>query len=177
VGRHVHEPEQETQESGSEETRDGVAEVERLAANMGNAAFAEFAEEGAGILPDGRAHPDVEAAIARSRGSGGALADGIRDAAEDGMGEPLSDVRVHTDATADALTRAVSARAFTTGTDIYFARGEYKPGSTDGDELIAHELAHVVQQRGAPQAGPMRVSEPGEALEADADAAARDVLG
>lgn len=177
MARHVHEPEQETREPGSEQTRDGVAEVERLAASMGNASFTAFAEEGAGILPDGRAHPDIEAAIARSRGSGGTLADGIRESAEEGMGEPLADVRIHTDATAESLTRAVSARAFTTGTDIYFARGEYRPGSTEGDDLIAHELAHVVQQRGGPQSGPMRVSEPGEALEADADAAARDVLG
>ena len=62
----------------------------------------------------------------------------------------LSDVTVHTDDTADALNRSVSARAFATGTDVYFAKGEYSPGSADGDKLIAHELAHVVQQRGAP---------------------------
>ena len=57
---------------------------------------------------------------------------------------------MHTDDGAAALDRAVSARAFTTGSDIYFAHGEYRPGTPDGDELIAHEVAHVVQQRGAP---------------------------
>ena len=49
----------------------------------------------------------------------------------------------------------MSARAFATGTDVYFAQDEYKPNTTDGDKLIAHELAHVVQQRGAPTSGPL----------------------
>ena len=85
----------------------------------------------------------------------------------------LSDVRVHTNDTADALNTAVSARAFATGTDVYFAQGEYKPNTMDGDRLIAHELAHVVQQRGAPTSGPLTVSQPGDALEREAD----DVAG
>ena len=59
-------------------------------------------------------------------------------------------MRVHKDGEADSLARSVSARAFTTGTDVYFADGEFKPDSPEGKELIAHELAHVVQQRGAP---------------------------
>ena len=66
----------------------------------------------------------------------------------------LSDVRVHTDSTAHDLNHAVSARAFATGTDVYFAQNEYKPNTSDGDKLIAHELAHVVQQRGAPDQRP-----------------------
>ncbi len=81
----------------------------------------------------------------------------------------LSDVRVHTDDTADKLNNAVSARAFATGTDVYFASGEYSPGSADGDKLIAHELAHVVQQRGAGASGPLTVSQPGDAMEREAD--------
>ena len=84
----------------------------------------------------------------------------------------LSDVTVHTDDTADALNRSVSARAFATGTDVYFARGEYNPGSSDGDHLIAHELAHVVQQRGAASSGPLTVSQPGDAMETEADSVA-----
>ena len=63
----------------------------------------------------------------------------------------------------------MSARAFATGTDVYFAKGEYKPEPADGDRLIAHELAHVVQQRGAPTTGPLTVSQPGDALESEAD--------
>ena len=81
----------------------------------------------------------------------------------------LSDVRVHADDSADTLNRSVSARAFATGTDVYFAKGEYNPGSDSGDRLIAHELAHVVQQRGASASGPLSVSQPGDALEREAD--------
>lgn len=84
---------------------------------------------------------------------------------------------MHTDDTADALSKSVSARAFTTGNDVYFARGEYSPGTEQGNRLLAHELSHVVQQRGAPTTGPMVVSQPGDALEADADAAAHELAG
>jgi hypothetical protein len=58
--------------------------------------------------------------------------------------------------------------------DVYFAEGEYKPGSPSGDELLAHELTHVVQQRGARTAGPLTVSEPGDSSEREAEAVARD---
>jgi uncharacterized protein DUF4157 len=85
-------------------------------------------------------------------------------------------VRVHTGSTADTLNTAVAARAFATGTDVYFAQGEYKPNTSDGDRLIAHELAHVVQQRGAPTSGPLTVSQPGDTLEREADDVA-DTIG
>ncbi|WP_285032033.1 DUF4157 domain-containing protein [Mycolicibacterium sp. lyk4-40-TYG-92] len=55
-------------------------------------------------------------------------------------------VRVHTDAAANATATALGARAMTTGADIVFAAGEYAPGTAGGDHLLAHELAHVVQQ-------------------------------
>jgi Domain of unknown function (DUF4157) len=146
-----------------------------LTSAMGNVAFSAFAQSGAGLLPEGRVHPDVEQAIARTRGSGTPIDRGVRDRAAPVLGDRLDDVHVHTDPTADALTRSVSARAFATGTDIYFGRGEYRPGTTGGDELIAHELTHVVQQRGASTSGPLTVTEPGDALEAEADAAAREL--
>ena len=98
----------------------------------------------------------------------------MRDRFEGDLG-PLGDVTVHTDDKADALNRSVSARAFATGTDVYFAKGEYNPGSADGDRLIAHELAHVVQQRGAASTGPLTVSEPGDALETEADSVADSI--
>jgi Domain of unknown function (DUF4157) len=150
--------------------------VERLASGVGNRAFSALAREGAGILPDGRAHPDVEAAIGRTRGAGSSLDTGSRQRMGSALGDPLADVRVHTDDTADSLARSVSARAFTTGADLYFARGEYQPSTSEGQRLLAHELSHVVQQRGAPTSGPLVVSQPGEALEVEADAAARELV-
>ena len=146
-----------------------------LTSAMGNVAFSAFAQSGAGLLPGGRVHPDVEQAIARTRGSGTPVDREVRDRAAPVLGDSLDDVQVHTGASADALTRSVSARAFATGTDIFFGRGEYQPGTSAGDELIAHELTHVVQQRGASTSGPLTVTEPGDALEAEADAAAREL--
>ncbi|MGD9570330.1 MAG: DUF4157 domain-containing protein [Thermoleophilia bacterium] len=151
--------------------------VERLASSVGNRAFTALARSGGGILPDGRAHPDVEAAIAASRGGGRPLDDGVRDRFSEGLGDPLHDVRVHDDAHANKLAASVAARAFAVGSDVFFAEGQHNPGSADGDRLLAHELTHVAQQRGAPEGGPLRVSEPGEAMEQEADRAADELAG
>jgi hypothetical protein len=61
-------------------------------------------------------------------------------------------------------------------TNVYFAKDQYKPGSSEGQELIAHELTHVVQQRGASASGPLQVSQPGDALEHEAEAAADELV-
>jgi len=55
-------------------------------------------------------------------------------------------VRVHDDGSAAQFNAALSARAFTIGHDIAFASGQYRPGTSAGDRLIAHELAHTIQQ-------------------------------
>jgi hypothetical protein len=66
---------------------------------------------------------------------------------ERAFGQDFSQVRVHTDAAAHALTDALGAKAVTRGEDIAFAPGHYQPDSTPGRTLLAHELAHVAQQR------------------------------
>ncbi len=154
-----------------------IPEAQRLASTMGNQAFSALARQGAGILPDGRAHPDVESAIAQTRGGGQKLDDSTREKVGGGLGDSLHDVRVHTDDNANSLAQSVSARAFTTGSDVYFAKGEHNPGSSEGQQLLAHELTHVVQQRGAATSGPLQVSQPGDALENEAEAAAGDLVG
>ena len=148
-----------------------AAPLQELASNVGNRAFGTLARQGAGIMPSGEVHPEVQSTIDSTRGGGASLDAGVQERFSGSLGD-LSDVRVHTDETADRLNRSVSARAFATGTDVYFAQGAYNPGSADGDKLIAHELAHTVQQRGAPQGGPLTVSEPGDALEREADSVA-----
>jgi hypothetical protein len=148
-----------------------------LASAVGNAAFGRLARTGSGLLSGGRVHRDVERAIAHRRGGGRALDPATRDAMSASLGESLADVRVHADAGAAALARSVSARAFTTGTDVYFGAGEYRPGTSAGRQLLAHELTHVVQQRGAPTSGPLTVSEPGDSLEREAEATAREIAG
>ncbi len=117
-------------------------------------------------------HPQVSAQIASRRGRGTPLEPAVRSEMSATLGDAFSDVRVHTDPLASALARSVQARAFTTGSDIYFAQGEYSPASSAGQQLLAHELRHVQQQRGAPTSGPLRVSEPGGALERDAESVA-----
>ncbi len=64
------------------------------------------------------------------------------------FGVDLGNVRIHTDAQAHRACRGLEARAFTLGNHIAFARGEYQEGTDTGRHLIAHELTHVMQQRG-----------------------------
>jgi len=150
-----------------------------LASSIGNRGFGHLIsrmQDGEGILASGIAHPAVESAIAAARGGGTPLDAGLASAFSERLGHSVHDVHVHTGATAAALTRAVSARAFATGTDIFFAPGEYQPGSSAGRELIAHEVAHTDQQRGAPLNGPLLVSNPGEPLEVQADGVASQLV-
>ncbi len=135
----------------------------------------EIQRSGGGILDGGRVHPEVTSQINSARGRGVPLDPGIRDQMSGALGDSFADVRVHHDSLASTLAQSVQARAFTTGSDIFFARGEYHPGAASGRELLAHELTHVVQQRGAPVTGEMRVSDPGDALEREAERVARGV--
>ena len=94
------------------------------------------------------ASDDLEFAIQQSRGGGQPLAESIRAPMEQAFGGvDFSGVKVHTDTQADQLNRSIQAKAFTTGQEIYFQQGAYEPGSRRGQELIAHELAHVGQQK------------------------------
>jgi hypothetical protein len=90
------------------------------------------------------------------------------------FGMDFSHVRVHTDAQAAGLSDSLNARAFTIGNDIAFAGGEYQPGTMIGDALLAHELAHVVQQGGGNgRTKPLAKGESEEsALDEEADHAA-----
>jgi hypothetical protein len=91
----------------------------------------------------------IEQSIRRAKGGGQALEPGVQRQMESGFGASFGGVRIHRDAMADKLTRSVQAKAFTTGKDIFFKRGEYNPGSSAGKELLAHELTHTVQQGAA----------------------------
>jgi hypothetical protein len=89
---------------------------------------------------------DFETRLNRARGGGSPLDNTFRAKVEPAIGADFSGVKVHTDAEADQLNRSIQAKAFTTGRDIFFRQGEYNPGSKQGQELLAHELTHVVQQ-------------------------------
>lgn len=111
---------------------------------------------------------------------GTALPAGLRSRMEAGFGTSFADVRIHTGGQAGLETGRLRAEAFASGNDIAFAPGRYRPGSRAGDGLIAHELAHVVQQRRSGGGGAVQtksaVSDPGDAAESAADAAAASVM-
>jgi Domain of unknown function (DUF4157) len=117
----------------------------------------------------------AESAVATAAtSSGSALPDGVRDKFEGSLGVDLSGVRVHTGAESATAASAVGARAYTVGNDIHFNAGQYDPSSVSGQHLLAHEVAHTVQQNGgAPTAQyKLEVSSPGDAFEVEADRAA-----
>ena len=119
--------------------------------------------------------PEVEGAIEGARGSGQALDSTVRRRMDSAFGSDFSGVRVHTDDRADRLNRSLEARAFTTGQDIFFRRGEYQPGSPTGKKLLAHELTHVVQQTGNVRAK-LTIGQPGDRYEQEADRVAEQVV-
>lgn len=114
--------------------------------------------------------PHVNEAVA----SGGQPLDAsARSFFEQRFGQGFGDVRVHTDIVAQRSAASESAQAYTTGRDVVFGEGQYQPHTLAGRWLIGHELAHVVQQRGATRgsgAGSERV------LEREAGDAAMSVL-
>ncbi len=113
-------------------------------------------------------------AIQSQLGAGHLLDAGVRSRMESAYGQSFGAVEVHTDANAGGLSENLNARAFTVGQHIAFGAGEYQPGTLIGDALIAHELAHVMQQRGG--AATEGVAHKGateyNSLENDADEAA-----
>jgi hypothetical protein len=117
----------------------------------------------------------IATAIHSKRGSGEQLDSGAADKIGKSMGQDFSDVQVHKDAESDQLNKQVRAEAFTTGKDIFFRQGKYDPVSDQGQKLLAHELTHVVQQRDAPATSELRVSDPNEASEKQAEKTAEKV--
>jgi hypothetical protein len=114
--------------------------------------------------------------IQSKRGSGSPLDDSTRTQMESAFGTDFGDVHLHNDGKADALNRSLSAEAFTTGSDIFFRDGAYRPSSSDGQSLLAHELTHVVQQRSMSTSGPMTVGPVNDSYEQQADSVASSVV-
>jgi hypothetical protein len=92
--------------------------------------------------------PDTGARLAALRGTGSPLAPAIRRSMEAAFGTDLSDVRLHTGPAATELSDRLGAEAFTVGADIAFRAGLPDVTAESGQHLLAHELTHVVQNRG-----------------------------
>jgi hypothetical protein len=149
--------------------------MQSLQRNFGNHHLQRLISlSGDGAGPE--AGPEVEESIQQKRGGGQALDSGVRRQMESSMGADFGGVRVHNDTQSDGLNRALNAKAFTTGQDIFFSAGSYRPGTAGGRELLAHELTHVVQQTGDGIRTKLTVSEPGDAMEQEADQVAKSVI-
>lgn len=127
-----------------------------------------------GARPDGVDPADLR----RRLGPGRPLDVAVRARMAPAIRADLSGVRIHDDPATGRLARSMRARAFAVGEHIGFAPNEYEPGTPVGDALIAHELAHVVQQQAVPAPGASGWSAAGapRALEADADRTAVAVV-
>jgi len=129
------------------------------------------------LLAEGAAAP--QKAIPTTPEDGQPLSRPIRSDMEQRFGTALDDVRIHAGTDAATAARALGARAFTAGQDIYFAQGAFQPETPPGRRLLAHELAHTIQQREQPQGrqGLLEVAPPADPREAEAERAADAVAG
>ena len=118
-------------------------------------------------IEGGQVGPDTQSRIQAARGGGSTLDGGVRASMESNFGTSFEDVRVHQNTESDTLNRRLTARAFTTGSDI-FLRGDSSPSDT---QLLGHELTHVVQQRSGAVSGSggMSVGAAGDPHEQHAD--------
>ncbi|MFL6332162.1 MAG: DUF4157 domain-containing protein [Pyrinomonadaceae bacterium] len=147
--------------------------LSHLQHSHGNAYVQRVVSEAGGEKPP-EATPAAES---RTPSVAQSLDAGTRSQMESAFGESFGDVRVHTGGEAERMNDELGARAVTRGRDVYFDRGEYDPSTNEGRALLAHELAHVVQQGGdtsAKSAG--SVSRAGDRHEEEAERAAREVL-
>ncbi len=112
-----------------------------------------------------------------TRSGGSPLPGPARAKMEARFGHDFGHVRVHDGPEAGLSADALEAHAYTIGSDIVFNQGQFNPNSADGDELLAHELTHVVQQDGTGGAadGELELSDPADPAEQEAEQIAGDL--
>lgn len=84
--------------------------------------------------------------IQSSKGRGSSLEPNTQTFMESRFGVDFGSVKIHTDSESIQMNRELNAQAFTVGSDVYFNNGNYQPNATEGKHLLAHELAHTIQQ-------------------------------
>jgi hypothetical protein len=147
----------------------GLTQLQRAAGNVAVVMRMQMEEERSPVL-------DVV-----NSGGGSPLDTATRTDMESRFGQDFGDVRVHTGGAAHESAQAVNAHAYTVGSNIVFQRDAYNPGSDAGRHTLAHELTHVIQQRGGPvdgtdAGGGIRISDPGDRFEREAAATADQVM-
>lgn len=135
----------ETPPAGSNEEREPPA-VQRKRASPEHEEELQRQVEGTPNLA-----PNISAEIRSSKSGGNPLPLSVRRFMEPRFQADFRGVRIHTDEQAVRLNHRVQAKAFTVDNHIFFGRGQYRPETEDGRELIAHELTHTIQQGAAVQ--------------------------
>lgn len=142
---------------GSDSERSDSARIKRECSECGEKKLSQLDEkedENEMIASKSRA-PSVNSkpvasglhgAFGTGESDGHGLPASVRGFFETRFGHDFAQVRVHADNRAAEMARGFNARAFTMGNDIYFGSGEYAPGTSTGDKLLAHELTHTIQQ-------------------------------
>ncbi len=119
-------------------------------------AMAVQAKTAPGHTPD--VAPGAEAQVNALQGGGQPLPPSIRAFFEPRFGRDFSQVRIHTDSRAAESARAVNALGYTLNRNVVFGAGQYAPETVTGQQLLAHELTHVVQQTERPSSGDVQTS-------------------
>lgn len=107
----------------------------------------EFVQTKQGVGQSSKITPELSSRIQSLRGGGRPLPKSARAFFEPRFGYDFSNVRLHSESEAAKTASQLNARALTVGPDVLFGPGEYAPGSSQGNRLLAHELTHVVQQK------------------------------
>ncbi|MFH1084796.1 MAG: DUF4157 domain-containing protein [Chloroflexota bacterium] len=134
----------------------------RTLRRVSNQLVQRLAAEDSFPVPEG-----IERTLTAEQGRGQPLAQPVRRQMEGALGADLGGVRVHADGQAGRVAGDLAAHAFTAGSDIYFAPGQYEPQTEDGQRVLGHELAHVLQGQPGAKAIVGAVDDPAE-IEADA---------
>ncbi|MFF0434361.1 DUF4157 domain-containing protein [Streptomyces sp. NPDC004327] len=161
----------------------GAAGLGTLQRAVGNGAVGAMVQRSKAAAGEAQEQSDERSPVhdVVSSGGGRPLDAETRGDMEARMGADFSDVRIHTDAAADASAKGIGAHAYTVGNNVVFQREAYDPSSPQGRTTLAHELTHVIQQRSGPvdgteAAGGIRVSDPSDRYEREAVANAERVL-
>ncbi len=139
------------------EEEEAQPKLQRMEEEQEDAASAKLQrqaeEEEMQAKSSGRQRPTVsksfESRLASGKNGGQPLKGATKNYMESRFGNDFSGVRIHTDNHAVQLSKAINAQAFTVGSHIYFNAGKFSPDTASGKHLLAHELTHTIQQKGA----------------------------
>ncbi len=150
-----------------------------LQRTAGNTAVTALLQRSLTSVEDEEARSPVLDVVGKGRGQ--ALDEGLRDEMEARFGDDFSDVRIHNDGEASRSAAAVSARAYTVGSEIVLGKDVPDLASDQGKRTLAHELTHVLQQRqgpvdGTPTGNGISVSDPADRFERAAETNADRVM-